>query len=221
MPRVGQPFETETFLRSLRAICEKRDYMSENQTAAKVFTKRYQGTVVAHCRVLPGIAIKLWEYCQGSAHGPASILQDIAPINGGHVRVHVLQEVVHGPSFTSLPGKDQKNQTTIPQYATTCRDSWSKRHTSGLQDLQVCDRNMVVPSKTSSALCRRIDKVHIGWRAKTAWQNDSGTFSQSSWSASVRAKGTPIVKEFSPWQTIVVARTRNLRHCSNRKGILP
>ena len=85
----------------------------------------------------------------------------------------------------------------IPQYATTCRDSWSKRHTSGLQDLQVCDRNMVVSSKTSSALCRRIDKVQVGWRAKTAGQNDSGTFSQSSWSVSVRAKGTPIVKEFS------------------------
>ena len=63
MPRVGQPFESEMFLRSLRAICEKRDYMSENQTAAaKVFTKRYQGTVVAHCRVLPGIAIKLWRF---------------------------------------------------------------------------------------------------------------------------------------------------------------
>ena len=63
MPRVGQPFESEIFLRSLRAICEKRDYMSENQTAAaKVFTKRYQGTVVAHCRVLPGIAIKLWRF---------------------------------------------------------------------------------------------------------------------------------------------------------------
>ena len=85
----------------------------------------------------------------------------------------------------------------IPQYATTCRDLWSKRHTSGLQDLQVCDRNMVVSSKTSSALCRRIDKVQVGWRAKTAWQNDSGTFSQSSWSVSVRAKGSPIVKEFS------------------------
>ena len=148
VPRVGQPFETETFLRSLRAICEKNVTTCQKIKRQQKFSQR-------------GIKAQWWP-----------IVECFQAVLTRRTIPYMYFDCLLKP---------------IPQYATTCRDSWSKRHTSGLQDLQVFDRNMVVSSKTSSALCRRIDQVQVGWRAKTAWQNDSGTFSQSSWSVSVRA----------------------------------